>query len=210
MVFLVFYVFGLFGFGWIVDWFGMCVLYVVVMLVWSIVVMLYVVVGLVMGFVFVCVLFGIGEGGNFLVVIKIMVEWFLCCECVFVMGIFNLGVNIGVVFVLVIILVIVVVYGWCVVFVIIGVIGIVWFVVWLVMYCIVDMCVFVVEYDELCDEVEVFDVVNVDVGVLCWGELICKCEMWVFLVGKFLIDLVWWFYLFWLLKWFNELCGMDM
>ncbi|SFU26476.1 MFS transporter, ACS family, hexuronate transporter [Paraburkholderia aspalathi] len=60
------------------------------------------------------------------------------------------------------------------------------------------------------DEVEALDAVNVNARAPGWGALIRKRETWAFLIGKFLTDPVWWFYLFWLPKWLNESRGMDM
>ncbi|MCM3527463.1 MFS transporter, partial [Bacillus subtilis] len=101
-------------------------------------------------------------------------------------------------------------YGWRAAFVIIGAIGIVWLAVWLAMYRTADTRALAAEYDEPRDEAEALDAANADAGAPRWGELIRKRETWAFLVGKFLTDPVWWFYLFWLPKWLNESRGMDM
>ena len=172
--------------------------------------MLHAAVGSVMGFAFVRALLGIGEGGNFPAAIKTTAEWFPRRERALATGIFNSGANIGAVFAPAIIPAIAVAYGWRAAFVIVGAIGIVWLAVWLVLYRQADTRALAAEYDEPRDEAEALDAANANAGAPRWGELIRKRETWAFLIGKFLTDPVWWFYLFWLPKWLNESRGMDM
>jgi ACS family hexuronate transporter-like MFS transporter len=54
------------------------------------------------------------------------------------------------------------------------------------------------------------DTLEANGPALGWGALIRTREAWAFIIGKFLTDPVWWFYLFWLPKWLNESRGMDM
>ncbi|MBN3818985.1 MFS transporter [Paraburkholderia sp. Se-20369] len=210
MTFSAFYAIGLLGFGRLVDWLGTRVSYAVAMLLWSIAAMLHAVVGSVTGFAFVRALLGIGEGGNFPAAIKTTAEWFPRRERALATGIFNSGSNIGAVFAPAIVPAIAVAYGWRAAFVIIGAIGILWLAVWLVFYRSADPRALSQESDEPRDEVEALDAAHANAGSPGWGVLIRKRETWAFLIGKFLTDPVWWFYLFWLPKWLNESRGMDM
>ncbi|WP_175753713.1 MFS transporter [Burkholderia ambifaria] len=210
MAFSAFYAIGLLCFGRIVDWLGTRISYAVAMLVWSIAAMMHAMVGSVMGFAAVRALLGIGEGGNFPAAIKTTAEWFPRRERALATGIFNSGANIGAVFAPAIIPAIAVAYGWRAAFVIVGAIGIVWLAVWLLLYRTADTRALADAYDEPRDEAEALDAANVNAGAPRWGELIRKRETWAFLIGKFLTDPVWWFYLFWLPKWLNESRGMDM
>ncbi|MGU7773324.1 MFS transporter [Burkholderia sp. MR1-5-21] len=210
MAFSAFYAIGLLCFGRVVDWLGSRVSYALAMLFWSIAAMLHAVVGSVMGFAVVRALLGIGEGGNFPAAIKTTAEWFPRRERALATGIFNSGSNIGAVFAPAIIPAIAVAYGWRAAFVIIGAIGFVWLAVWLVFYKPADPKALAQEFDEPRDEVEALDAANANAGSPGWGMLIRKRETWAFLIGKFLTDPVWWFYLFWLPKWLNESRGMDM
>ncbi|MGU7784439.1 MFS transporter [Burkholderia sp. PU8-34] len=210
MAFSAFYAIGLLCFGRVVDWLGSRVSYALAMLFWSIAAMLHAVVGSVMGFAVVRALLGIGEGGNFPAAIKTTAEWFPRRERALATGIFNSGSNIGAVFAPAIIPAIAVAYGWRAAFVIIGAVGFVWLAVWLVFYKPADPQALAQEFDEPRDEVEALDAANANAGSPGWGMLIRKRETWAFLIGKFLTDPVWWFYLFWLPKWLNESRGMDM
>ncbi|MEM5343112.1 MFS transporter [Paraburkholderia azotifigens] len=210
IAFSAFYAIGLLCFGRIVDWLGTRISYAGAMLIWSIAAMLHAAVGSVMGFAAVRALLGIGEGGNFPAAIKTTAEWFPRRERALATGIFNSGANIGAVFAPAIIPAIAVMYGWRAAFVIIGAIGIVWLAVWLVVYRPNDGSARDEAFDEPRDEVEALDARHANARAPGWGELIRKRETWAFLIGKFLTDPVWWFYLFWLPKWLNESRGMDM
>ncbi|MBN3751984.1 MFS transporter [Paraburkholderia sp. Tr-20389] len=210
IAFSAFYAIGLLCFGRIVDWLGTRISYAGAMLIWSIAAMLHAAVGSVMGFAAVRALLGIGEGGNFPAAIKTTAEWFPRRERALATGIFNSGANIGAVFAPAIIPAIAVMYGWRAAFVIIGAIGIVWLAVWLAVYRPADRSAQDEAFDEPRDEVEALDARHANARAPGWGELIKKRETWAFLIGKFLTDPVWWFYLFWLPKWLNESRGMDM
>ncbi|WP_343656379.1 MFS transporter [Paraburkholderia caribensis] len=210
IAFSAFYAIGLLGFGRIVDWLGTRISYAAAMLVWSIAAMLHAAVGSVTGFAMVRALLGIGEGGNFPSAIKTTAEWFPRRERALATGIFNSGANIGAVFAPAIIPPLAVLYGWRAAFVIIGAIGIVWLAVWLVVYRPADHSAQDEAFDDTRDDADSLDARNANAPAPGWGQLIRKRETWAFLIGKFLTDPVWWFYLFWLPKWLNESRGMDM
>jgi ACS family hexuronate transporter-like MFS transporter len=209
IAFVGFYAIGLLCFGRVVDWLGTRLSYAGAMLVWSVAAMLHAAVGSVTGFAAVRALLGIGEGGNFPAAIKATAEWFPRHERALATGIFSSGANIGAVFAPAIVPPLAVIYGWRAAFIIIGAIGIVWLVLWLAIYRPAGARL-QESFDELREEAEVFDARRANGSAPGWGELIKKRETWAFLIGKFLTDPVWWFYLFWLPKWLNESRGMDM
>jgi MFS transporter, ACS family, hexuronate transporter len=209
MAFTAFYAIGILCFGRIVDWLGARVSYAGAMLMWSVAAMLHAAVGSVLGFAAVRALLGIGEGGNFPAAIKTTAEWFPRRERALATGIFNSGANIFAVFPPAIIPPLAVAFGWRAAFIIIGAIGIVWLAVWLAIYRPTGTPV-QEEFDELCDEAEALDADNTNTRPPSWGELFKKRETWAILIGKFLTNPIWWFYLFWLPKWLNESRGMDM
>ncbi|SAL60836.1 MFS transporter [Caballeronia telluris] len=210
IAFSAFYAVGLLCFGRIVDWLGTRVSYALAMLVWSIAAMLHAAVGSVTGFAMVRALLGIGEGGNFPAAIKTTAEWFPRRERALATGIFNSGANIGAVFAPAIIPPLALAFGWRAAFVMIGAIGIVWLGFWFAFYRSADPASRDEEMAEAQDEVEALDAANVNARAPGWGVLIKKRQTWAFIIGKFLTDPVWWFYLFWLPKWLNESRGMDM
>ncbi|KND61154.1 Hexuronate transporter [Candidatus Burkholderia verschuerenii] len=210
IAFSAFYAVGLLCFGRIVDWLGTRVSYALAMFIWSIAAMLHAAVGSVMGFAAVRALLGIGEGGNFPAAIKTTAEWFPRRERALATGIFNSGANIGAVFAPALIPALAVAFGWRSAFVMVGAIGLVWLAVWFVMYREPDGSAIEDDIANEGDEAKAADAANAKAGAPGFKVLIKKRETWAFIVGKFLTDPVWWFYLFWLPKWLNESRGMDM
>ena len=210
IAFSAFYAVGLLCFGRIVDWLGTRISYALAMLIWSIAAMLHAAVGSVTGFAMVRALLGIGEGGNFPAAIKTTAEWFPRRERALATGIFNSGANIGAVFAPAIIPPLALAFGWRSAFVIIGALGIVWLAVWFAFYRSAEPRSHDDDLEEARDEVEALDAANANARAPGWGVLIRKRQTWAFLIGKFLTDPVWWFYLFWLPKWLNASRGMDM
>jgi len=170
--------------------------------------MLHAAVGSVMGFAAVRAMLGIGEGGNFPAAIKATAEWFPRRERALATGIFNSGANIGAVFAPAIIPPLAIWLGWRAAFVVIGALGLIWIVVWMTLYKPADQ--------RRAEDVDGAAAIDEDeeedtrTGAPGWGVLIRKRETWAFIVGKFMTDPVWWFYLFWLPKWLNEERGMDL
>ncbi|MFY0580986.1 MFS transporter [Cystobacter fuscus] len=203
--FSAFYAIGQLCFGRIVDWLGTRVSYAVAMVMWSAAAMLHAAAGSVAGFAFMRALLGLGEGGNFPAAIKATTEWFPRRERALATGIFNSGANIGAVFAPAIIPPLALALGWRAAFVIIGAIGIVWMIFWLTIYRPADAAT-----QAAYEDAEPAHAADTGTGSPGWGVLIRKRQTWAFLLGKFLTDPVWWFYLFWLPKWLNEARGMDL
>jgi MFS transporter, ACS family, hexuronate transporter len=210
IAFSAFYAVGLLFFGRIVDWLGTRISYALAMLIWSIAAMLHAAVGSVMGFAAVRALLGIGEGGNFPAAIKTTAEWFPRRERALATGNVHTGANIGAVFAPALIPALAVAFGWRAAFVLVGAVGIVWLAVWFVMYRQPDGSAYEDELADEGDEAKAADAANARAAAPGFKQLIRKRETWAFIVGKFLTDPVWWFYLFWLPKWLNESRGMDM
>lgn len=204
IAFSAFYAVGLLGFGKLVDRIGTRLSYAVAMVMWSVAAVLHAAVSSVMGFAVVRALLGIGEGGNFPSAIKATAEWFPRRERALATGIFNSGANIGAVFAPAIIPPLAVAFGWRAAFVVIGALGLVWMVAWLAIYRPADQ--HRAEYEEAHED----EPVEVAGPAPTWRSLLKMRETWAFIIGKFLTDPVWWFYLFWLPKWLNESRGMDL
>ena len=45
---------------------------------------------------------------------------------------------------------------------------------------------------------------------VAWAKVFPKRQTWAFAIGKFLTDPVWWFFLFWLPKFFNQQYGLTL
>ena len=136
---------------------------------------------------------GFGEAAVFPASIKAVAEWFPRKERALATGIFNAGTNFGAILTPLIVPSIVKYWGWRGAFVVIGALGFVWLVFWLKIYRKPEEHLSV-SRSELAyiksDPQELG-------GEIRWSQLLPLRQTWAFAVGKFLIDPVWWFYLFW-------------
>ena len=151
-------------------------------------------------------LLGLGEAANFPACIKTVAEWFPKRERALATGIFNSGANIGNIAVPLIVPFLVAVFSWRGAFVVSGAMGLVWLSAWLVLYRRPEQhpSVSKGELDLiLSDPVEKTESVP-------WSKVLPLKETWVFAIGKFLTDPIWWFYLFWLPRYLQTTFGLSL
>ena len=158
------------------------------------------------GFIFARMGLGVGEAGGFPGGIKAVAEWFPKKERAFATGIFNAGTNIGAIVTPLVVPAIVLTWGWQMAFIVTGVAGLVWLPIWLIMYRtprqhkkIAAAELAHIEQDEA-DPAE----------KIPWVKLLTKRETWAYSLGKFLIDPIWWMFLFWLPDFLGKRYGMDL
>jgi ACS family hexuronate transporter-like MFS transporter len=158
------------------------------------------------GFIFARMGLGIGEAGGFPGGIKAVAEWFPKKERAFATGIFNAGTNIGAIVTPLVVPAIVLTWGWQMAFIVTGVAGLVWLPIWLILYRTPRQHKKIgaaelahIEQDEA-DPVE----------KIPWLKLLTKRETWAFALGKFLIDPIWWMFLFWLPDFLGKRYGLDL
>jgi MFS transporter, ACS family, aldohexuronate transporter len=141
-------------------------------------------------------LLGLGEAGNFPTCIKTVAEWFPRQMRAFATGLFNSGSNIGAIVTPLIVPLIFIHFGWPAAFIATGLLGFLWLIAWLVIY-------------PICARRGLTKANETRIRVP-WLPLLGKSQTWVVIVGKFLTDPVWWFYLFWLPKFLNSTYGLTI
>ena len=149
---------------------------------------------------------GLGEAANFPACIKTVAEWFPKRERALATGIFNSGANIGNIVVPLVVPALVALVTWRGAFVVTGAAGVVWLIVWLIYYNRPEQhhSVSKAELDLiLSDPVETIDSVP-------WSRVLPCKEAWIFAIGKFLTDPIWWFYLFWLPRYLQTTFGLSL
>ena len=207
------YAVGILLAGRVVDRLGVKLSYSLAILFWSAAAMLHAAVSSVVGFAVVRALLGLGEGGHFPAAIKTVAEWFTPKERALAVGLFNSGANIGAVIAPAVIPALALAYGWRAAFVVIGLLGILWFVAWIFIYRPAG------QPASATDETPAGEAVQSQAAPAesepaspapTWRKLLTYRQTWAFIIGKFLTDPIWWFYLFWLPKWLNEARGLDM
>jgi ACS family hexuronate transporter-like MFS transporter len=212
MAFSAAYALGLLLFGGFIDKIGTKLGYTISLIVWSIAAMLHAVVRSTLGFGVVRAALGLGESGNFPAAIKVVAEWFPKRERALATGIFNSGANIGAVVAPVMVPWILGIYGWQMAFLITGAIGFVWLLFWWLFYEVParHKKINTREFDYIHSDTE--DHINKDEPQIKvqWIRLFGIRQTWAFVVGKFLTDPIWYFFLFWLPSYFSSTFNLDL
>ena len=158
------------------------------------------------GFIIARMALGLGEGGGFPGGIKAVAEWFPKKERAFATGLFNAGTNIGAIVTPLVIPAVTLAFGWRAAIITVGVAGLVWLPVWLLMYRRPREHKHLTAGELAHIESDPADPVE-KVG---WLKLLRYRETWAYAVGKFLIDPIWWMFLFWLPDFLGKRYGLDL
>ncbi len=194
--------------GRVIDWLGLRLGYTVAAVVWSLSSIAHAFAGNVFQFSAVRLGLGLGEAANFPSAIKAIADWFPRKERALATGIFNSGSNIGAVIAPLAVPLVVLHFGWHAAFVFTGMMSLIFAVVWFFVYR-------EPEDQKLLSKREL-NYIRSDsdnsaaVASLPYIKLLEKPAAWAFLLGKFLTDPVWWFYLFWLPGFLNEKYHVDL
>ena len=206
------YAFGMLVAGRLIDWLGTKMGYFFATLTWSLAAIGHAFVSSTFGFIVARSFLGLTESGNFPSAIKTVAEWFPKKERALATGIFNSGTNIGAIIAPLSVPFIVVAWGWKWAFIITSSFGFVWLVLWLVMYEIPTRHkkVSATELEYINSDVDE-PVAKTD-GTepkVSWFRLLAFKQTWAFVIGKFLTDPIWWFYLFWLPDFLESQYGLK-
>ncbi len=158
------------------------------------------------GFIAARAALGLGESAYFPAAIKTVAEWFPKRERALATGIFNSGTNIGALVTPLVVPWITLSFGWYWAFIVTGALGFLWLAAWWLFYDSPDRHSRV-KPEELAlirsDPAE--PAVRIPLA-----KLIPLRQAWVFAVGKFMTDPIWWLYLFWIPDFLNRNHGVDL
>jgi len=205
--FQVAYAIGYLSFGRIVDLIGARAGYAVAVAIWTVAHVAHGAVSTVGQFALARFGLGIGEAGNFPGGIKAVTNWFPARERAFAIGIFNAGSNVGAILAPLLIWLMVPAFGWRTTFVLSGVLGVAWLIAWLVVFR---------DHPHDKPQVSAAEVAYIaqdpvdPPGRISWFRLLGRRETWAFALGRFFIDPIWWFYLFWLPDFLGKQYGLDL
>lgn len=188
------YAIGYISFGRVVDALGARLGYAIAIVIWTI---SHVAHGFATGVAsFAAARFGlgIGESGNFPAGIRAVTDWFPQRERALAVGIFNAGANIGAIITPLLVPALVIAFGWRSAFYLTGIFGVVWLCAWWFIYRDPTEHRRVSPGELAWIRQDPPDPIE-KIG---WVALIARRETWAYALGKFLIDPIWWFYLFWL------------
>jgi ACS family hexuronate transporter-like MFS transporter len=201
------YALGLLLVGRFIDKVGTRIGYSVSIVVWSIAAIGHALVKSAFGFGVARFSLGLGESGNFPAAIKATAEWFPKKERALATGLFNSGANIGAVVVPLVVPWIVLTWGWREAFIFTGLLGFIWLALWMWLYEIPE------KHKKVTKEELAYirsDPAEAESEKVPWLRLLKYRQTWSFIVGKFLTDPVWWFYLYWLPKFLSDRYDLDL
>ncbi len=155
----------------------------------------------------------LGEAGNFPAAIKVTAEYFPKKDRAFATSIFNSGASVGALAAPATIPLLARAWGWELAFIIIGVLGFIWMGLWMYFYEKPHSSSYVnqaelnyIEQDSDIAEVQDRKNIKVEKTIPFWRCFSFK-QTWSFIVGKFMTDGVWWFFLFWAPAYFSDQYG---
>jgi ACS family hexuronate transporter-like MFS transporter len=194
------------GFGRIVDRIGARWGFGLAFLIWQVAHIAHAGARSLNGFIAARLLLGVGEGGGFPGGLKAVAEWFPKKERAFATGLFNAGTNIGAIVTPILIPAITLAWGWRAAFVATGLLGLTWLPIWLLVY----------RRPRQQKRLSAAELAHIEsdppdpparVRLL---PLLRTRETWAYALGKFLIDPIWWMFLFWLPDFLGKRHGLDL
>lgn len=193
--------------GRILDRLGLRIGFAAAVFFWSISSMCHALAGNAFQFAMARLGLGLGEAANFPGAIKTVATWFPKRERALAIGIFNSGSNIGAVLAPLAVPILTAHFGWHSAFLFTGSLSMTWAIIWAVFYrdpekqprlSAAELAYIRSDRDEAA------------VSSVPYLSLLDKRATWAFLIGKFLTDPVWWFYLFWLPDFLHLKYGLDL
>lgn len=195
------YALGVVFAGRLVDRLGCRKGYPIVTGLWSLAAMGHALVKSVFGFGVARFLLGLGESGNFPAAIKATAEWFPPKERALATGIFNSGASVGAILAPLAVPWVALHFGWRSAFLITGLFSAIWIVWWSIRYRTPQTAA--IRANEAVGRERTSP-------PIAWWKLLRYRQAWGFMMGKFLTDPVWWFFLFWLPQYFNSRFKLDL
>lgn len=168
----------------------------------------------VVGFMVSRVLLGFGESGNFPAAIKTTAEYFPKKERALATGIFNSGSNVGAILAPLTVPWMAVKWGWQSAFWVVGAVGFLWLIFWFIFYEKPSkqkrLSASELEYINSDTVIQTEDESGNEIKpTIAWHKLLGFKQTWAFVIGKFMTDGVWWFFLFWLPSFLKDQYAMT-
>jgi ACS family hexuronate transporter-like MFS transporter len=205
-VFQAAYALGMIFMGRLIDRLGTRAGYAIAMVFWSLASMGHAIANSLTGFVIARSALGFGEAGVFPASIKSVAEWFPKKERALATGIFNAGTNIGAIITPLVVPWIAAHLGWRWAFLLTGALGFAWLILWLLLYRTPQQHAYCTksELEYIQSDSEPSS------GNIKWTQLLPHRQTWAFAAGKFMIDPIWWFYLFWIPDYLQRKHGLHL
>ncbi len=198
---------GYIAFGRIVDRIGARFGYALAVTLWTIGHIGHALVTTTRGFALMRIPLALGESGAFPASLAAVAEWFPTRERTLAIGLFNAGSNIGAILAPLIVPFVTLAFGWRMAFVLTGLLTVVWLAVWLWFYRSPrdhrGVSATELAYIESDRAPETH-------ATIPWRQLFARRQTWAYMAGRFLIDPIWWTFLFWLPDFFGKQYHLDL
>jgi len=188
------YALGFVVFGRLMDRLGTRLGYALAMAIWTAAHIAHSAARSATSFMTVRFMLGVGESGNFPAGLKAVADWFPKRERTLAIGVFNAGSNIGAILTPILVPAITLAFGWRMAFLLTSSFSLIWLPVWWFSYR-------VPERHRKVGAAELAYIRSdavLPMPAIPWRRLLMFRETWAFALGKFLIDPIWWMFLFWL------------
>ena len=193
--------------GRLIDWLGTRMGYLLAVIVWSAAAMAHAAARTAVQFALARFFLGVGESSNFPAAFRTVADWFPRRERALAGGIFNSGSNIGALIAPLLVPFLATHFGWHSAFLFTGSLGLIWIAFWLLLYHQPR------EHPRLSpQELELIesDKDPEPPARIPWLKLLTNRAALAFIVGKFLTDPVWWFYLYWTPDFLHRKYGLNI
>lgn len=200
------YALGMVVVGRLMDRLGTRLGYALAMVFWSLASMAHSAASSLASFAIARSALGFGESGVFPASIKAVAEWFPKKERALATGIFNAGTNVGAIITPLVVPWITLHLSWRWAFLLTGGIGFVWLLFWLPLYRKPE--------DHPRVSKAELDYIRSDpaepIVKIKWVSLLPHRQTWAFVLGKFMTDPIWWFYLYWVPDFLQRRHGLTL
>ena len=208
------YAIGFLLMGRLIEWIGIRLGYAIAAALWTIAAFSTIFTGTPFQFGVSRFFLGLFEAGNFPAAIKAVAEWFPQKQRATATGIFNAGSNIGAILAPILAVVLVPLWSWKAAFMVTPLVAAIWVVAWLLLYRHPSEHPSVNASERafiLSDQPAVKSGADISrEKPVRWRNLLPHRQAWAFMMGKFLTDPIWWFYLFWAGKFFAEQFKVEL
>ena len=191
--------------GWLVDRLGAKVGYALAMIFWSLAAIAHAGCASLASFLVARSALGFWEAGVFPASIKAVADWFPRKERALATGIFNAGTSAGAMATPLLVPWITLRWGWRWAFVGTGALGVLWLVLWLTLLSQARG-----RFPRLAAELRTFVASSDHSERFAGVRLLPLRQTWAFVIGKFMLDPIWWFYLFWVPDFLQRRHGLAL
>jgi len=183
--------------GRLIDWAGTRLGYAVAVALWSVAAMGHALAHNALDFGLARFALGFSESANFPAAIRTVADWFPQRERALATGIFNSGANVGAILAPLAVPYLALRFGWRSAFIVTGAAGLAWVALWWLFLRGPHRQPPPPSPDDSLARPPL-------------RTLLTSRPAWAFILGKFLTDPAWWFYLFWLPGFLNRVYGLDL